>query len=376
MKQVKFRENLDIDEWPADIHEPMIGHSVNLGQFALLVKRDPGRASSTATATGQLRREMSTGTTTNTNETQSSIAKKRKVPVMQSTDWCPPGTSTVWANEGSIHTCSDKLCRWNCLGLQGSLLASLLEQPLFMSSLTVGRKLTECICRRAVCCRASASNSKKKKRNRGEETGQSETATAGNDRVGAHHRSYKINHPAIMGTQVYMDETGVIDMSRKHYSQKGETAMEGQDVRFHNTLSWAWWPSITLGDDCAEQPQLSFECIDGISGLAVTFEDTKTLCSPKHNGEAARVSTLSLLILHMKIQELCGLTKEPGTVTTEDGNMQKQSSSRDARNLPMTLRDLRAYKKQASPEYEAEKHELLTKHPVFRQWKRREETVS
>ena len=378
MKQERFRDNLGMDEWPADVHDPIIGHSVNLGQFALLVKRDPGRASSAAAATGQLRREMNTVGTSNKNGTQSPIAKKRKAPAMQSTDWCPPGTSTVWANEGSIHTCSDKLCRWNCLGLQGSLLASLLEQPLFMSSLTVGRKLTECICRRAVCCRAAAAGTKKKKRNRVEETCQNASATDGSDHIEAQHRSYKINHPAIMGTQVYMDETGVIDMSRNHEPKNGETAIEGQDVRFHNSLSWAWWPSITLGEYCTKQPQLSFECIDGASGLAVAFEDTKTLCSPpEHRGEASRVSTLSLLDLHVRIQKLLGLTSESGAANTENDNSQKQPSLHGAQNLPMTLKDLRAYKKRTSPEYEAEKHELLTKHPVFRQWKRRrEEPVS
>jgi tRNA-specific adenosine deaminase 1 len=33
--------------------------------------------------------------------------------------------------------CSDKLARWACLGLQGGLLAGLLEQPLYLSSITV-----------------------------------------------------------------------------------------------------------------------------------------------------------------------------------------------------------------------------------------------
>ena len=110
-----------------------------------------------------------------------------------------------------------KICRWNCLGVQGSFLATMLEEPLYISSLTVGRKLTECICRRAVCCRL---HSLPKVSLEGSTTDTS---------------LYRINHPAIMGTAVYMDETGVIETNQD---------IKGQDVRFHSTLAWAWWSSI------------------------------------------------------------------------------------------------------------------------------------
>ncbi len=39
--------------------------------------------------------------------------------------------------EMGILMCSDKLARWTLLGVQGAMLSELLEEPLFMQSLTV-----------------------------------------------------------------------------------------------------------------------------------------------------------------------------------------------------------------------------------------------
>jgi hypothetical protein len=40
MQKEKFLDELGDNEWPKTHHEPMHGHSVKLGQFSLLVKRD------------------------------------------------------------------------------------------------------------------------------------------------------------------------------------------------------------------------------------------------------------------------------------------------------------------------------------------------
>jgi hypothetical protein len=52
-------------------------------------------------------------------------------------------------------SCSDKIARWNVLGLQGRRLARRLV-PVYLTSVTVGRKFSRLHAERALCCRLVA----------------------------------------------------------------------------------------------------------------------------------------------------------------------------------------------------------------------------
>ena len=54
-------------------------------------------------------------------------------------------------------SCSDKLLKWNILGVQGALLANLLTEPIYVRSVIVGGKVfSHGAASRALCCRASS----------------------------------------------------------------------------------------------------------------------------------------------------------------------------------------------------------------------------
>lgn len=73
---------------------------------------------------------------------------------------------------------------------------SVLEAPLYMTTLTVGRKFSRAICQRAVCCRAEGFRSRR----------EGESDNDGVDCDG----QFRVNHPVLMETSIYLDETGIL----------------------------------------------------------------------------------------------------------------------------------------------------------------------
>ncbi|XP_069138178.1 double-stranded RNA-specific adenosine deaminase-like isoform X2 [Argopecten irradians] len=55
-------------------------------------------------------------------------------------------------NQLRVMSCSDKICKWNLLGVQGALLANLME-PVYLTSITLGFRYKHGHIARAMCCR-------------------------------------------------------------------------------------------------------------------------------------------------------------------------------------------------------------------------------
>ena len=128
-------------------------------------------------------------------------------------------------------SCSDKILRWNVLGLQGALLSQFIK-PVYMSTLTLGSLHHHGHLSRAVCCRAAGIE-------------------------GSLPTGYKLNHPTL---------------DRTH---NGDTMERHTDKTSNFSLNWA------LGDEIAE-------LTDGVTGRSVSSTST-----PKCSSRISKASLFS-----------------------------------------------------------------------------------
>lgn len=406
MSKERFRDDLGPDAWPTTPHIPPLGHGMKQGEFALLIKRDATSCDTNRTApslvrpfpfdvtqhpsrtTTILKKEPKTKINLHSNaatmplpvdqahQTSRTSRRPKKWPADISDDWTPPGTTIVgFKHKGSIHTCSDKICRWNILGIQGSLLTRLLDEPLYLTTLIVGRKFSEPVCRRAVCCRLvdprpimmsmSAPSQCPSIDDDDDDNVDNGILAYENSKRSS---SYRVNHPAVLGTAVYVDENGVVETDSDN---------KGQDVRFHSTLTYAWWPGSP--PDVATSSSLFgvLECIDGSTGFlggVTAGPETQSLQSPPERDNdttgvpvSSKLSTIELTKLVMHVDQLASASST-GIETDEcsiDRTLSRQSSGF------VTLMDLRTLKKDRVPVHEHIKERLLTQHRVFKHWRRR-----
>mmetsp|Transcript_46203 Transcript_46203/g.144897 ORF Transcript_46203/g.144897 Transcript_46203/m.144897 type:complete len:267 (-) Transcript_46203:590-1390(-) len=116
--------------WENNEHPRILIQAREEGQVAVLVKKDPGA-----------QRKADEGG----HEGESKVTCSRE-------GMLAPGTASAKSGLGHVMCCSDKIAKWNALGVQGALM-SILAHPIFITSITVGRKFSRPHCLRAFCCR-------------------------------------------------------------------------------------------------------------------------------------------------------------------------------------------------------------------------------
>ena len=68
--------------------------------------------------------------------------------------WAPGGLAAACGTPGRALSCSDKIARWQAVGLQGALLSHFVPAPMAFSTIVVGRKFDPTRLRLGTCCRS------------------------------------------------------------------------------------------------------------------------------------------------------------------------------------------------------------------------------
>ena len=128
-------------------------------------------------------------------------------------------------------TCSDKIAKWNVLGIQGTLLSAFLTQPLYLSTIVIGRKFSDAHARRALCCRVATY------------------------RPPADASDYRLHHPALLCTGVKLDESTI---------STDDTAQDS-GARFQEQRCLYWYADSGFDPETDTGGYLGV--VDGMSGL-------------------------------------------------------------------------------------------------------------
>ena len=248
---------------------PHIPHSAHTfpnvaeGQIALLAKKSKLTNNSATSSlespelSAQISSSLSSSSSTTTTIDSNSAASPSPV-------WLPSGCQLVHSSHVSpLLTCSDKILKWNILGLQGSKLLTLLETPLYLTSLTAGRKFSARHLERALCCRAVPP----KKR----------------ARFLALPPPFKIHHPLFLACSTKFDQSVLTSEMKATFSE-------------FRCLAWTFDPAILplqiIDGNTGLPPQSSTNPSDSVSPLSSL--SLNPLLGPKDPRHQDCLKTLSL----------------------------------------------------------------------------------
>lgn len=270
--------HLSPSQYPDELHDRLHITARADGQVAVLLKRSRARAGMDPPASPNILKP-------------SSHAEDKAIP---------PGTAAVSSGCGAIMTCSDKIAKWNAIGVQGGLLSTLFADPIYISTCTVGRKYSKPILQRALCCRLQdfqhpTLRHASKKRIRCAEISDEKAGESPPSLVCASEAPrYRTHHPVMLSTSVKFDD-GVVLTGEVHGQEEGVIG-----AAFNQPMCLVWGRHLVDG---AEAPESSLDIIDSRSGFVAQDTDCEEILFDS-NYKVSKFSGCGLFREYLEVVEL------------------------------------------------------------------------
>jgi hypothetical protein len=199
----------------------------------------------------------------------------------------PVGTAAVSSGEGDVLTCSDKIAKWNAVGVQGNLLSNFVL-PIYLSSICIGRKFSQRHCERALCCRIQDFYFCFPYDDHVAEGAASLSASAGpsSTKRACWRIEYSTHHPAMLSTAVKFDTSSIVtNLAGPGLANNTSASNNGDEpgavpsgelgvtkprcgAVFDERRCLCWWVNGPFVESVVE-------IVDGSTGLKVVLENSE-----------------------------------------------------------------------------------------------------
>lgn len=279
----------------------------------------------------------------------------------------PAGTVSASSSDGNVMTCSDKIAKWNAIGLQGSLLLYLFPTQLSLSSVTVGRKFSEVHARRALCCRLQNFNYplsllelEFNTKQKGEEC-----------RI----EGFSIKHPMMFGTSVKFDESVIITGSsvQEKPTQLLAESSTFLGAQFNEFRSFCGWLGFSEDTGCYE---FFSEILDSKTGFLYCDNTDSSNLSTIEN-QISLISSFSFACSCVQLLKRKNKISNVGITEFQDEEEKIDSFSYKGLkrgNIPLNNRDGKIDNRSVLGYNEAKK-ELFENPKFFKGWVDKQELI-